>query len=49
MMRAYEEYLEWSEHAEKAKRTKVLEKKYQAVLDLNRKEHEEAQQEVDSG
>jgi hypothetical protein len=37
--------LEWSDAA-KAKRTKELEKKYQDALDLNRKEHEEAQQEV---
>jgi hypothetical protein len=37
--------LEWSD-AEKAKKIEVLEKKYQDVLDLNRKEYEEAQQEV---
>jgi hypothetical protein len=32
--------------AEKAKEIKVLEKKYQDVLDLNRKEYDAAQQEV---
>jgi hypothetical protein len=37
------EYLEWAD-AEKTKRTEVLENKYQDVLDLNRKEYEEAQQ-----
>ena len=41
----YMEYLEWAD-AEKTKKIEVLEKKYQDVLDLNRKEYEEAQQEV---
>jgi hypothetical protein len=40
------EYLEWAD-AEKTKRTEVLEKKYQDVLDLNSKEYVEAQQQVD--
>ena len=42
---AYVEYLEWSD-AEKTKRTKELEKKYQDVLDLNREGYAEAQKEV---
>ena len=42
----YMEYLEWAD-AEKTKRIEVLEKKYQDVLDLNSKEYDEAQQEVD--
>jgi hypothetical protein len=39
--------LEWSD-AEKAKRTEVLETKYQDVLDLCHEDHVEAQQEVAS-
>jgi hypothetical protein len=42
---SYVKLLEWSD-AEKAKKIKVLEKKYQDVLDLNSKEYDEAQQEV---
>jgi hypothetical protein len=42
----YAKLLEWSD-AEKAKKIEVLEKKYQDVLALNRKEYKEAQQEVD--
>ena len=49
----YVKFLEWSD-AEKAKKIEVLEKekeelekKYQDVLDLNGKEYDEAQQEVD--
>ena len=42
----YTKYLEWAD-AEKTKRIEVLEKKYQDVLDLNSKEYDEAQQEVD--
>ena len=42
----YTKYLEWAE-SEKKKRIEVLEKKYQDVLDLNGKEYDEAQQEVD--
>ena len=42
----YTKYLEWVE-SEKTKRIEVLEKKYQDVLDLNSKEYDEAQQEVD--
>jgi hypothetical protein len=42
---SYVKLLEWSD-AEKAKQIEVLEKKCQDVLDLNRKEYEEAQQEV---
>jgi hypothetical protein len=43
---SYVKLLEWSD-AEKAKKIEVLEKEYQDVLDLNRREYEEAQQEVD--
>jgi hypothetical protein len=39
------EHLEWAD-AEKRKITKVLEKEYQDVLDLNRKEYAGAQKEV---
>jgi hypothetical protein len=49
----YVKFLEWSD-AEKAKKIEVLEKekeelekKYHDVLDLNTREYEEAQQEVD--
>jgi hypothetical protein len=42
---SYAKWLEWSD-SEKAKKIKVLEKKYQDVLYLNSKECDEAQQEV---
>ena len=38
-------FVEWRD-AEKTKRIKVLEQEYQDVLDLNKKEYAEAQQEV---
>jgi hypothetical protein len=39
------EYLEWAD-AEKTKGINELEKKYQGMLDLNKKEYAEAQKEV---
>jgi hypothetical protein len=39
-------YLEWAD-AEKTKRTEVLKKENQELLDLNMKEYVEAQQQVD--